>query len=368
MKAIQIEYTMTNDTSREKMTENTERIHIALSPWDLTDDYNRHAGVTMLSVLDHCASPVTIHLLYDANLSVGKEREEAYNKSCYQKIAEQYDSKIEYHHVSLPSWVNDAPAVQKWTPGTLLRLYLPELLPNLNKIIYFDCDVVVNTNVDELWQSQLGDNYLAACLDSSIPDFEKKRKKYYSKMGINYNEYFCAGVLVLNLDKLRDPTRPFTKTVFSYFHKNQDLRFLDQDLLNWYCQGNYLHLAEKTNIYTLRDDAIDFADDCIIHYATKNSKPWIRYSGEIDDYYWKYFIHTPWGKDLDRFMSYLRMAPDIDQVFPLLSKDFLAMLNGDKKNKFKTTIKVIRDIIKSIGHWLLNFIRRPLIKIGILYD
>ena len=69
-------------------------IHIAISPWNLTDDYNRHAGVTLLSLLEHCSQPVTVHLLYDANLSIGKEKEEAYTKSCYQKICQKYNAAI----------------------------------------------------------------------------------------------------------------------------------------------------------------------------------------------------------------------------------------------------------------------------------
>ena len=345
-----------------------ERIHIALSPWDLTDDYNRHAGVTMLSVLDHCSLPVTIHILYDASLSNGKEKEEEYNKLCYQEIAHKYNSNIEYHHVDLPKWVNEIPAVKIWTPGTLLRLYLPEILPHLDKILYFDCDMVVNMDVNELWEIPLGDAYIAACPDSSIPDFIRKRVKDYTKMGINYKEYFCAGTLILNLNKLRDVSRPFTETVMSYFKKNQNLRFLDQDLLNWYCQGNYIQLNEKTNIYTWRKDAMKFAEDCILHYATKNSKPWGVYSGNIDEYYWKYLIQTPWCDDIHKFMSYLRDAPDIDKFCPLLSKDILSILKGDKKEKVKTTIKILGYIIKSIGNWLLRTIRKPLVIVGILYD
>ena len=51
------------------MNQDTEpRIHVAISPWDLTDDYNRHAGVTLLSFLDHCPNcKVTAHILYETS-------------------------------------------------------------------------------------------------------------------------------------------------------------------------------------------------------------------------------------------------------------------------------------------------------------
>ena len=71
-----------------------ERIHLAISPQDLTDDYNRHAGVILLSFLDHCSHPATVHILYDENLSVGKEESVEFNKQCYQEITDRYGCEL----------------------------------------------------------------------------------------------------------------------------------------------------------------------------------------------------------------------------------------------------------------------------------
>lgn len=326
-----------------------ERIHIALSPWDLTDDYNRHAGVTMLSALEHCSYPATIHLLYDAKLSVGKEKEEAYNKSCYQKIADRYECELQFHHIDLPEWVSNIPALVEWTPGSLLRLYLPDLLPTCDKIIYFDCDTVIRTNLSDLWNISLGNYYLAACRDSSIPGFNRKRKSYCKKLGIEYKEYFCSGILVLNLTKLRDAK--FTDTIFSYLLENPYLRYPDQDMLNWYCQGNYLHLDEKMNIYSTRQDVLEFTNDCILHYATRGSKPWVKYNGNIDDYYWKYLSDSPWSEDKMLLISYTRNAPCIENTLSLLQKDFFLYQNGTKVDEIKQILHLGWAICKSILRW-----------------
>ena len=159
--------------------EDENHIQVSLSPWNLTDDYNRHAGVTLLSFLDHCPknTKITIHLLYDEKISIGKEKETEYNKQCYQKISDRYNCELIYHHVDLPEWVNDIPAVKKWTPGTMMRLCLPDLLPDVEKILYLDCDMVVQTDIGKLWETPLGNNPLAACLDTDISAYPPKRKK-----------------------------------------------------------------------------------------------------------------------------------------------------------------------------------------------
>lgn len=317
------------------MTENT--IHIALSPWDLTDDYNRHAGVTLLSVLDHCSSPVVAHLLYDAKLSVGKEKDEAHNKECYQKIADRYNCELCYHHVDLPYWVKELPSVKKWTPGTLMRLYLPELLPNADKIVYIDCDMVVLTDIAQLYSIQLGESLFAACKDTEINNFSKKRTTYYKKHNINIDNYFCAGIMIINLLELRNKSPQFLEHIFSYLQKNPDLPYLDQDMLNWYCNGEYYQLDEKMNYYTFRKDITEIQNNCILHYASRESKPWIKYHGHIDDYYWDYLLESPWI-DSGKIMEYLSpILMDDDDVLTSLP-------NIIWKYPLKTKIRILWNL------------------------
>ena len=300
----------------------SSRIHVALSPWDLTDDYNRHAGVTLLSLLDNSSMLITAHLLYDPNLSVGKEKEEAYNKSCYQKIADKYNCELLFHPIKLPKWVNDIPAVKRFTPGTLLRLYLPDLIKDIDKIIYLDCDTVVMVDVEELWGCNLGGHYLAACLDTGLLTMGKNVRRYWEKKYIQPEKYFNAGVLVLNLNKLRQSQKSFTEIAFNYLHDNYDLRWLDQDVLNWYCQGNYLELHPRFNYYSrITNNDVEILDGCILHYAVREMKPWRNYHGEIDEYYWNYLLRTPWAEDKDMLIHYIRASPVLENSLFLLQKD-----------------------------------------------
>lgn len=332
------------------------RIHVALSPWDLTDDYNRHAGVTLLSLLENSSLPVTAHLLYDANLSKGKEAEEAYNKSCYQKIADRYGCELYFHHVEVPEWTKNLESVKKWTQGTLLRLYLPELLPDVDKIIYVDCDMAIQTEIDALWNISLDKKYLAAVHDSDVPRFNQKRRELYKEKMIDVESYFCAGTLIFNLKKLQGLEIPFTEIMFSYLRENPDLPFLDQDMLNWFCKGEYVQLDDKYNVYTWRKEILSMANDCIIHYAGAK-KPWKKYNGKIDDYYWKYLMQTPWCEKPEDLLRYIRDAPDVSKALPYLQKNFFANIEGNRKEKVSTAAKFTISIWKDFFSGLLSILK-----------
>lgn len=348
---------------RSKNSDIKDYLHLVLSPWDLTDDYNRHAGVTLFSSLKHCSQPTIVHLLYDADLSVGKEKEVSVNKAYFREIADFYDADINYHHVDIPAWVQDIPNVKKWTPGTLLRLALPDILPDVEKVIYLDCDMVVTTDLKELWDVDLKDYPLAACPDSSLSLFDWKRKKYYNKINLSYENYFCAGTLILNLKKIREMHVSFVTDVFQFFYKHQDLPYLDQDLLNFYFGDNYLKLDCKYNIYSSEQDSINRAGDGIIHYAS-SGKPWKCYIGEIDDYYWKYFMETPWCQTKHDVLIYSRMAPDISRCFTTIPSSLVIYSKGNIKKTLISICTMNINIFKELVRGLYFFVKIHVLKRG----
>lgn len=329
-----------------KTHQTQEEIHVVLSPWDLSDSYNRHAGVTIESLLEHCSLPTTIHLLHDERLGSDEDEGVEFNKSCYNEIVENYNSKLQFHHVELPDWVDEMPATKQFTAGTLLRLQLPELLPNIDKVLYLDCDMVVLTDISKLWNTNLDKYYLGACIDTGFASLGNITKKYWKNRGIPTDNYFNAGMLLLNLNKLRESS--FSQKAFNYLNKHRDVQLLDQDVLNWFCQDEYLMLDEKYNIFTHRNDAENYLDDCILHYTSGGRKPWNVYSGPIDNYYWKYLIKTPWCKTEQQMIDYIREAPDINKSRQLLSKNFPTYLNGTNLHKLYTSLKFTYIMWKSI--------------------
>lgn len=44
----------------------------------------------------------------------------------------------------------------RWSTSAYYRLILPSLLPDLEKILYLDCDLLVLDDIAELWDTELG--------------------------------------------------------------------------------------------------------------------------------------------------------------------------------------------------------------------
>lgn len=320
-------------------TKSSDVIHLVLTPWNLSDDYNRHAGATLLSLLENSSLPVVVHLLYDSNESKDNEDGELYNRKCYQKIADAYGCEIQFHNIEMPLWLKDVPAVKRWTPGSLMRLYLPDILTDVDKVLYLDCDVIVNLDVKELWDIDISEYYLAAVHPTnhvlSHYQHSKTVRNTFKNLNININNYFNAGMLILNLKNIRCKHPNFTNILFKKLDECRFLPYLDQDLLNWFCQGEYLELPEKYNLIASREFAISQAREAILHYAVPESKPWKRYSGEIDDYYWRYVVKTPWFDDKEMMLEYVRAAPDIKMCLDILPDNILRSGGAGYLNKLK---------------------------------
>ena len=206
----------------------------------------------------------------------------------------------------------DYPLVTQSSLSVYYRLILPSLFPQLDKILYLDCDLVVTSSLKDLYHLEIEDYLLAAVEDIGIP---KYLPHHLTKLDIN--KYFNAGILLLNLEKLR--TEDFENKFHSYIQKNNtNLLFQDQDVLNVLCQNNVLFIDSKYNQQiTPQNQDSKQCISTILHYAG-SKKPWnfIWFSTPYS-IYWKYvakshfkfyFIKTflsALNKNLKLFIKYL---------------------------------------------------------------
>ena len=108
------------------------------------------------------------------------------------------------------------------------RLKLPSILVELDKVLYLDCDVIVNTSLKDLYDTDITDYYAAG-----VKDIAMTSSGYVPKLE-NNNIYFNTGVLLLNLDKMR---KDKIEIEFEdYTIKNiQSIKVGDQEILNKVC-------------------------------------------------------------------------------------------------------------------------------------
>lgn len=106
------------------------------------DNYARYAGVVITSVLINATGFDNLHF-YILNGGISDE-----NKNKIQSLSSIRDCKIDFVDID----ANVFSDFRKITTHAYIslpayyRLKMPTLLPDVDRIIYFDCDVIVNTS------------------------------------------------------------------------------------------------------------------------------------------------------------------------------------------------------------------------------
>lgn len=88
---------------------------------------------------------------------------------------------------------------------TYYRLFIPELYPEYDKAVYIDSDTVCLSDIAELYNTDMGDNLIAAVSDGAVQTIKPFQDYVERVVGVaDYNNYFNAGVIVMNLKELRE--------------------------------------------------------------------------------------------------------------------------------------------------------------------
>ncbi|MDE6603332.1 MAG: glycosyltransferase family 8 protein [Lachnospiraceae bacterium] len=202
--------------------------------------------------------------------------------------------------------------VRDISAGTYLRLALPELLPEADRILYMDADVLVRESLAPLWETPLEGKALAA-VKGAVNLSEKwewnSDRPYWHLLSGAKGGYINAGVTLLNLAEVRE------RGLAARWHELTGERFYyqDQDILNMTCQGAIAYLTPKYNrlayleeqdfdqfvaegIYTQEEKREALRSPAIIHYA--GDKPWKRYDTNLGSLWWAYVNAQPDLKEL----------------------------------------------------------------------
>lgn len=195
-----------------------------------------------------------------------------------------------------------------FTIETWFRLLLPEILPDYDKVLYLDSDLVVNADIAELYNTNIDKYLLAACHDADTAGlyngFEPKKKNYMDnilKIAKPY-DYFQAGVILFNLAEFRKQLKTDETLKFA---ASYEWELLDQDVLNYLAQDkvkfvdmawnvmydwNYIRIKKIVSCAPkyLQDEYMTaHANPKIIHYAGPD-KPWNNPLADYAEAFWKY--------------------------------------------------------------------------------
>ena len=141
----------------------------------------------------------------------------------------------------------------------LTRCYFTELLPNVDKILYLDLDIMITEDISEIWEIDIDNYAIAGVIDSGV------NTQFVPYIWDKAN-YINVGAILMNLKYLRESglDKEIDKLLRSYF-----LRFPDQDAINMACYGHIKNIDYKWN----SSDATTISEHPKINHVIR-TKPW----------------------------------------------------------------------------------------------
>ena len=149
------------------------------------------------------------------------------------------------------------------------------LFPEEDRCLYLDADIIVNDNIWEFYHLDFGGADIAAC----PKPIESIAGGTPPKPLVGQEErYFNAGVLMLNLSKLRE--RDLVSECSEVISTVPGLRYGDQDILNIIFLNSCRLMDWSLYNFIVGNAKYSKSNDhCIYHYAGP-LKPWTaRYKG-----------------------------------------------------------------------------------------
>ena len=187
-------------------------IYISLS---LNDYFTNLAYVAISSILS--SKDITTYICFFLIIPSDYLKK---NKDFIETLSEQYEY-FNITFIQMDNRYDNAYTDNRITKHAYYRFSLGELLPNLNKILYLDTDVIVYKDLNNLYNLNFNGKMILG-----QPSFGNKNSQKKGFFQIN------TGVLLLNLFEMRKIK--FEKRVIDIIKKVKKLRYHDQTLLNNY--------------------------------------------------------------------------------------------------------------------------------------
>lgn len=263
------------------------------------------------SLLDH-TSPIDCYDLVLIHTDVTED-----NKARLTEMVSAYDNvSLRFFHAGHLLQNRTLKANAHISVETYFRFLIQQILPDYDKVLYLDCDVIIHADIAELYRTDVEGYLLAAARD---PEFlghlhgaDRQIQKYIlTKLHMKDPEsYFQAGVLLFNEKEMR---RAYSLEQWLSY-ASTPYKYNDQDVLNLYCEGRVKYLDMAWNLITdcehtrvsriivhapehiRKEYAAAHAAPKIIHYAGYR-KPWQKPTEDMAQFFWSALRKTPYYEE-----------------------------------------------------------------------
>lgn len=238
-----------------------------------------HALITLMSLIENAgASVYQFHIISSDLQDSDVER--------YVKVLTGSRHGLSLHHVG-DNLFDSLPTTALFTRATYYRLLAPLLVPDAEKALYLDADMVCINSLDTLWSIPFEEQEIALVVSES----DSLQSVLAKNVGLKHNRYFNAGMMLINVTQWNRAN--VSEEAFRLLTTpGKRLQYLDQDALNVVLEGRVRYVDKRFNyIEKLAHDEQGYrtdvpVDTCIIHYAGAD-KPWQEWNQQRVCHYYR---------------------------------------------------------------------------------
>ena len=239
------------------------------------ENYAAPCAVVIESLLRNTADPSAIAIyVYGSNLTEQTQQR-------LKAVADRHDASLTIHQPDM-SRLQDLPLRENFTADAYNKVLAPDDFSDQNRLLYLDCDLLVERDVQPLFEIDLGEKVAGAVPNGPAPFITEFNRRH----GFPLDEpVFNTGVLLVDPEKWKE--RGVAEQVIRWIAKNEDrLIYRDQDGINAILKEHIKPLGSHWNVearhyrdkwmgISERWDEVE-GDDVILHY-TGPRKPWKRW-------------------------------------------------------------------------------------------
>ena len=258
-----------------------------------------------------------------------------------RKIARMLGSEI--IDVKLP----EQTVFQNWTKQAHIssiayaRYFIPDYIQE-DTVLYLDCDLLINDKLDNLFEQDIEERYIAAIRDAN-------------------GQGFNTGVLLINNEKWRQEklkerlieqsiltTKEVEEGRFEHFNG-------DQTIFNQVLQDDWLELGRAYNLQVGHDvialynnwqEHLTFSDQPVVIHFTTYRKPWTTLiANRYRDLWWE-FHDLEWSQILQHHIGEFELLTRLDREFSCLT-----LTNSQDLEGIEELVTALPDVVFHIAAW-----------------
>ena len=199
--------------------------------------------------------------------------------------------------------------------ATFMRLFVPRYFKNYHKIIYLDCDIVLQTDIANLYCQDISGYMVGAVRDVHVGEVSKSNSVFrdyvVNDLGLESAEdYFNAGVLMMNIDEV---CKLYTSEDLFSLATSRKWNWEDQDVLNKISKGKVYYFPYNWNVFWVPNTSIQHLMEMNVNYSKALGNPFLihyaagaipvkRIEDRFFECFWKYAKGTAYYELLIRWM------------------------------------------------------------------